>query len=228
MFFIKNKLPFDVRNMIAPTKVYSQGKCDNCWLYAIVSCFTDVIKYHIYNCKLDINNYNLDFDILTFSKNIKTGEGDVCYGGSYILHSLQKFINHGITNTRGVTIYPHNIDIVDNNVEESIMKYGPHLAVMRLFDEKDSRNLENYKGGIYGCDYHCWKDNSKKGLLHSVVIYGWGSQKMIMDDKICNIDYWIVKNSWGEQWGEKGYFKIRKGINCCGIETLIVRIVFDE
>jgi cathepsin B len=31
-------------------------------------------------------------------------------------------------------------------------------------------------------------------------------------------DYWLVKNSWNEQWGDSGTFKIARGTDECGIE----------
>ena len=34
--------------------------------------------------------------------------------------------------------------------------------------------------------------------------------------------YWLAANSWGESWGEKGFFRIRRGVNECGIESSAV------
>ena len=45
------------------------------------------------------------------------------------------------------------------------------------------------------------------------MIVGYGIEK--------GMKYWLVKNSWGDNWAEGGFFKIRRGTNECGIEKKV-------
>ena len=54
-----------------------------------------------------------------------------------------------------------------------------------------------YKKGVY--------DKCGKGWPnHQVAVVGWGTEN--------GIDYWLIKNSWGTWWGDKGYIKVKKGM----------------
>merc|ERR1712087_1055198 len=45
---------------------------------------------------------------------------------------------------------------------------------------------------------------------HAVVMLGWGTEN--------GRKYWLIKNSWTDKWGDKGFFKIARGVDECGIE----------
>merc|ERR1712003_383046 len=60
-----------------------------------------------------------------------------------------------------------------------------------------------YGGGVFkGCSSGLFKSNT---LDHGVQAVGYTS------------DYWKVRNSWGASWGEKGYIRMARGKNYCGI-----------
>lgn len=60
--------------------------------------------------------------------------------------------------------------------------------------------------------------NCTAGTSHSVTIVGYGTAHYVSGK---TLDYWICKNSWSDQWGEEGYFRIARGLNLCGIETYL-------
>ncbi|CAL6045745.1 Cathepsin_B [Hexamita inflata] len=65
-------------------------------------------------------------------------------------------------------------------------------------------DFQMYMGGIYS---HKYGPNMGG---HAVEFVGYGEEN--------GVKYWTVKNSWGAHWGEKGYFRIVRGTNECGIE----------
>ena len=56
--------------------------------------------------------------------------------------------------------------------------------------------------------------NAAADLNHAIAVVGWG---VTSDGK--NTPYWLVRNSWGEYWGDLGYIKIYRGNNTIGIES---------
>ena len=75
-----------------------------------------------------------------------------------------------------------------------------------------------YSGGIYHSVAPQWV---QKGLRqpewervdHSVLLYGWG------EDEHGN-KYWELLNSWGDNWGENGHFRMLRGIDESAIESI--------
>lgn len=59
-----------------------------------------------------------------------------------------------------------------------------------------------YSEGIYD-DPACTKDV----VNHAMTAVGYTK------------DYWILKNWWGNKWGENGYMKIKRGTNLCGLSN---------
>jgi KDEL-tailed cysteine endopeptidase len=64
--------------------------------------------------------------------------------------------------------------------------------------EADQRAFQLYSSGVFTEDCGTTIDNA-------VLLVGYGH-----DDK-SNLDYWIMKNSWGTTWGDKGYIYLGKG-----------------
>ncbi|XP_061356421.1 ervatamin-B-like [Gastrolobium bilobum] len=65
----------------------------------------------------------------------------------------------------------------------------------------DATGLQFYAGGIYDGEF-CTKNSTFTTLVALIVGY----------DSMDGEDYWIVKNSWGKDWGEKGYLLIRRNV----------------
>lgn len=89
-------------------------------------------------------------------------------------------------------------------IQQEILTNGPVEAAFFVFSD-----FHNYRRGTY------FRTPSAFGPLggHAVRITGWG-----VDGH--DTDYWLAANSFGRKWGMRGFFRIRRGTNECGIETM--------
>jgi len=89
-----------------------------------------------------------------------------------------------------------------DKMKTDIYTYGPISCGMDVTDA-----FEAYTGGIY---------SEKKAfplINHEISVVGWG-----YDDAEAT-EYWIVRNSWGTYWGERGFFRIKMHEDNLAIET---------
>ncbi len=110
-----------------------------------------------------------------------------------------------------------------NTSEEAMMREihqgGPVVVAF-----ESPQGLFSYHGGIFTGPKPRAEDQGVAGVApwqhtnHAVVAVGWG-HTMVNGKRQ---KYWIMRNTWGKHWGEDGYFRIRRGTDECGIESMAV------
>merc|ERR1711988_1896821 len=83
------------------------------------------------------------------------------------------------------------------NMAKEIMARGPIACGI------DASPILKYTGGIVS--------DAGEMVDHVISIVGWGTEG--------SKEYWIVRNSWGEYWGEMGYVRVEKGNNALQLES---------
>jgi len=95
-------------------------------------------------------------------------------------------------------------------IMEEIYTNGPTVVSFEVYSD-----FFSYHGGIYSHTKLKSNVNPWEETNHSVLCVGWGVEN--------GIKYWIAKNSWGKSWGEKGYFRIKRGNDECAFESMATR-----
>lgn len=211
---------FNWRDLGKVTPVKEQN-CDNCWAFAAVGAYE--ASYLLRNAvTLDVSEQYIN-DCAVTDAGLDAGS---CSGG-LAAKALEHMVREGnvsettapYTATNRTCTNPETpLDaaawgFVDASVEhpttqqikQAICAYGPVTTRMRVV----SGNFFAYAEGVY--EETVASDTSGGG--HAVVLVGWD------DDR----GAWLMKNSWGEDWGESGYCWIAYGSNRIGRQTAWVK-----
>lgn len=98
-------------------------------------------------------------------------------------------------------------------MKKEIVQSGPIVALVFLVDD-----FLVYRTGLYKelptSVQLAGNDGQRQRIMHAVKVLGWGSMN--------GRDYWLIENSWGEDWGEGGYAKIGRGGKVESRESIII------
>ena len=88
----------------------------------------------------------------------------------------------------------------EDKLKTLVSTYGGAVTSIYASDKA----FGNYANGVFnGC--------TSQPTNHAVLVVGYGT------DEASGLDYWLVRNSWGANWGANGFIKIYRGNNQCGI-----------
>jgi len=205
---------FDWRQKGAVAPIKNQGQCGSCWSFGTVA-------------SIEGNNFVANGKLVSLSEEelVQCDTTDMgCNGGlpsnayKWMLKNKQGLetesdykYTSGTGNTgtcskdeKKETVFLNtwkSISTNEDTIASELMKYGP-LAVAIVA----TGPVQQYTGGIIS--------GSCGGQIdHAVTLVGFGEEN--------GTKFWIVKNSWGESWGEKGYFRMERGVNQCLVATMV-------
>lgn len=146
-------------------------------------------------------------------KGKKKSVGEVGSDGALRASSVYRVNSHGPDELSD----PKKREYNALRIAYDIFTYGPVAATIKVFDPLNSAELDKnfylYKSGIFG--YPWDKDPKDMDGYHALNIVGFGVETV----KGVDVEYWILRNSWGTGWGMGGYGKIAKGKNRAIIES---------
>lgn len=207
----------------AVTPVKDQGSCGSCWSFSTTgnvegqwfiknNQLVSLSEQNLVDCDHECDpqdpqscDEGCDGGLMTnaFAWIKKQGSKGIATEKSYPYRGVDGKCKTSGTVT-GATVSSFNMVPEDEGQIKSYLAQNGPLSVALNAD-----SLQFYSGGVFNpmrCD--------PKALDHGVLMVGYGG----MDS---NTPYWIVKNSWGEDWGEDGYFRIIYGKGKCGINTFV-------
>lgn len=202
---------WDWRTYGAVTPVRSQGSCGSCWAFSAGGNLEG--RHFLKNGKL----VNISTQQLVDCDNEKD-EG--CNGGfmEWAFEYINKtggimtnedypYVGHETTcrfDQSKVAIKVSNWTFFAKDevaMQAALVENGPlSIALNASF-------LQFYLFGVFD---PVWCPSS---LNHGVTLVGYGEEKK---------PYWIIKNSWGSSWGEKGYFRMIRGKAKCGVDQYTI------
>ncbi|XP_045131989.1 cathepsin L-like isoform X8 [Portunus trituberculatus] len=209
---------FDWRKHGVVTPVKNQGMCGSCWAFSTTGNVEG--QWAIKHKQL----YSLSEQELVDCD----ATDDGCNGG------LPENAYEAIAKLGGLELeddYPYDGEDEQCHFNRSLAKVTVNGSVELPADEVamakwltqngpisigiNANALQFYVGGVsHPLKFLCNPESLDHGML--IVGYGVHTTKYLHRKQ----PFWIVKNSWGDDWGEQGYYRVYRGDGTCGVDQM--------
>ena len=203
---------FDWLDVLNPVK--NQGSCGSCWAFSTVANLEGLyyIKYGqhkrfseqmLVDC--DTTDSACNGGLMEYAFDWIKSNGGLMLEGDYA-YTGKKGTCKSDSSKYAVKVTGYKK--LSSDDETDILNYLVETGPLAIAVNADP--LQNYNSGIASyskstCD--------PSGINHAVNLVGYGVEN--------GTKYWLVRNSWGADWGEDGYFRMLRGSGTCGINTYI-------
>lgn len=210
----------DWRERGVVTAVKNQGKCGSCWSFSTTGAvegaasiaghkLTALSEQQLIDCSAEEGNKGCDggsmdaaFRYIQKNGGLDT-ETDYEYQGVEGTCDVEKAAKRGHGQVTG------HVDVPPRDEAQLLLAVAKQPVSIAI--EADKPAFQHYKSGVLGASSGCGQK-----LDHGVLLVGYGT------DTGGGGDYWIIKNSWGSEWGSGGYIKVaragqRDTAGTCGV-----------
>ncbi|VDL99111.1 unnamed protein product [Schistocephalus solidus] len=212
----------DWRSQGLVTPVKNQGRCGSCWAFSTTGSIEGQLKrksgqlvslseQQLVDCSTNYNNLGCNGGLMDNAFEYIQDAGGIQRSEDYPYVSGETESQNdqcGFDRSKAVATVTGFVDVDSGNEEElrrALYFHGP----ISIAIDAGQQSFMSYHSGIYD-DPRC--QNAPSELNHAVLLVGYGVEK--------GVPYWIVKNSWGPNWGESGYIRMRRNKNnLCGVAT---------
>lgn len=201
----------------AVTPVKDQQSCGSCWAFSAIGAIeaqhflktghlVSLSEQNLIDCSLSYGNSGCSGGWMNNAfKYVKEHGGIVSEADySYIGYDYGQCMQYKYRIAAKVSGFVNIPSGNEKQLQEAVATVGPISVAV----DASNPSFHHYSSGIYH-DPSCRSDV----ISHAMLVVGYGTDEF-------KHEYYIVKNSWGADWGEHGYIRIsRNHMNHCGIAS---------
>ncbi|XP_010514873.1 PREDICTED: thiol protease aleurain-like [Camelina sativa] len=199
--------------IVSPVK--NQGHCGSCWTFSTTGALEaayhqafgkkiSLSEQQLVDCAGTFNNFGCHgglpsqaFEYIKYNGGLDTEEAYPYVGKDGDCKFSSENIGVQVLDSVNITLG------AEDEMKHAVGLVRPVSIAFQVVHE-----FRFYKTGVF-TSTTC--GNTPMDVNHAVLAVGYGVED--------GVPYWLIKNSWGGDWGDNGYFKMEMGKNMCGVAT---------